>query len=64
MTDEATTLPKVLERLRRLEDMEEIRRLYVDYGQHLDAGEYDEYAELFRAAREAPAHASAACRRS
>lgn len=37
----------VLSRLRRLEDLEEIRRLYVDYGRHLDAGDAAGYASLF-----------------
>jgi uncharacterized protein (TIGR02246 family) len=35
------------ERLRRLEDLEEIRTLYVDYGRHLDSGDPDAYASLF-----------------
>ena len=35
------------ERLRRLEDLEEIRQLFVDYGHHLDHGEFAEYAALF-----------------
>lgn len=34
-------------RLRRLEDLEEIRRLYVDYGRHLDDGDPHAYAQLF-----------------
>lgn len=34
-------------RLRRLEDLEEIRQLFVDYGHHLDAGDVEAYAELF-----------------
>ena len=34
-------------RLRRLEDLEEIRQLFVDYGRHLDAGDVDAYAALF-----------------
>jgi uncharacterized protein (TIGR02246 family) len=34
-------------RLRRLEDLEEIRQLFVDYGRHLDAGDVEAYAELF-----------------
>jgi uncharacterized protein (TIGR02246 family) len=34
-------------RLRRLEDLEEIRRLFVDYGRHLDAGDVEAYASLF-----------------
>lgn len=35
------------ERVRRLEDLEEIRQLFVDYGRYLDAGNVDAYAELF-----------------
>ncbi len=34
-------------RLRRLEDLEEIRQLFVDYGRHLDAGDVEAYADLF-----------------
>jgi ketosteroid isomerase-like protein len=34
-------------RLRRLEDLEEIKTLYVDYGRHLDSGDADAYASLF-----------------
>ena len=34
-------------RLRRLEDLEEIRQLFVDYGRHLDAGDVQAYAALF-----------------
>lgn len=37
------------ERLRRLEDRDEIHQLFVDYGQHLDAGDFAAYAELFAA---------------
>src|SRR5579884_2515338 len=34
-------------RLGRLEDLEAIRQLFVDYGHHLDRGDLDAYAELF-----------------
>jgi uncharacterized protein (TIGR02246 family) len=34
-------------RLQRLEDLEAIRQLFVDYGHHLDHGDLDGYAELF-----------------
>jgi len=34
-------------RLRRMEDLEEIRQLFVDYGRHLDAGDVEAYASLF-----------------
>jgi uncharacterized protein (TIGR02246 family) len=35
------------ERLRRLEDLEEIRQLFIDYGHYLDAGDLEAYAALF-----------------
>jgi uncharacterized protein (TIGR02246 family) len=35
------------DRLKQLEDLEEIRRLYIDYGRHLDAGDPVAYAALF-----------------
>jgi uncharacterized protein (TIGR02246 family) len=38
---------ELAERLKRLEDMDEIRQLYIDYGRHLDAGEPVAYAALF-----------------
>ncbi|HVV30855.1 MAG TPA: nuclear transport factor 2 family protein [Mycobacteriales bacterium] len=34
-------------RLRRLEDLQEIGQLFVDYGRHLDRGDFDSYAALF-----------------
>lgn len=34
-------------RLRTLEDLMEIHQLFVDYGMHLDAGRFDDYAQLF-----------------
>lgn len=34
-------------RLRRLEDLEEIRQLFVDYGHLLDLGDFAAYARLF-----------------
>jgi len=37
----------VEQRLRRLEDLEEIRRLLEEYARCLDAGEHAAYAELF-----------------
>ena len=37
----------VLSRLRRLEDLEDIRQLFVDYSRHLDAGDVEAYADLF-----------------
>ncbi len=46
MLDEMS-LHELAARVRHLEDMDEIRRLYLDYGQHLDAGDVDAYAELF-----------------
>jgi hypothetical protein len=35
------------ERLKRLEDLEEIRALYIDYGRYLDSSEVAPYAMLF-----------------
>ena len=35
------------DRLRRLEDLEAIRQLFIDYGHHLDRGDVASYAELF-----------------
>jgi uncharacterized protein (TIGR02246 family) len=35
------------ERLQRLEDLQAIHQLFVDYGRHLDAGDVDAYASLF-----------------
>lgn len=40
-------MTSVEERLRRVEDVLEIQQLFVDYGAHLDAGRFDEYAALF-----------------
>lgn len=34
-------------RLRRLEDLSAIHQLFVDYGHHLDAGDFAAYADLF-----------------
>ena len=35
------------DRLQRLEDIQEIHQLFVDYGLYLDAGALDDYAKLF-----------------
>jgi uncharacterized protein (TIGR02246 family) len=35
------------ERLRRLEDLAEIQQLFIDYGRHLDRGDFAAYAALF-----------------
>lgn len=45
--DNDAALGHIRERLSRLEDIEEIRTLYVDYGRHLDAGDAVAYASLF-----------------
>ena len=37
----------LLRRLRRMEDIEEIRKVYVAYGRHLDDGDAAAYASLF-----------------
>ncbi len=42
--DEQVTMA---ERLQRLEDLEEIRQLFVDYGHHLDSGNFAAYGGLF-----------------
>lgn len=34
-------------RVRRLEDLLAIQQLFVDYGNHLDAGDFEAYANLF-----------------
>jgi uncharacterized protein (TIGR02246 family) len=34
-------------RLRRLEDLQAINQLFIDYGEHLDSGDFDAYADLF-----------------
>ena len=35
------------DRVQRLEDILEIQRLFIDYGHHLDAGDFEAYASLF-----------------
>jgi 3-phenylpropionate/cinnamic acid dioxygenase small subunit len=35
------------DRLQRLEDLEEIRQLFIDYGHYLDSGEFASYGGLF-----------------
>jgi uncharacterized protein (TIGR02246 family) len=35
------------QRLQRLEDRDAIHQLFIDYGRHLDAGDWDSYASLF-----------------
>ncbi len=35
------------DRLRRLEDLQAIQQLFIDYGRHLDAGDFPAYAALF-----------------
>ena len=34
-------------RLQRLEDLQAINQLFIDYGEHLDAGDFEAYAQLF-----------------
>ncbi len=34
-------------RLQRLEDLQAIQQLFIDYGPHLDAGDVEAYADLF-----------------
>ena len=38
---------ELLRRLQRMEDIEEIRKIYVAYGRHLDDGDAAAYASLF-----------------
>lgn len=45
--DDATELAALRARLQRLEDLEEIRQLYNDYGRHLDECDFTSYAQLF-----------------
>ena len=48
MIDDArTTVAALSERLRRLEDLQEIQQLFFDYGHHLDHGDFAAYAALF-----------------
>jgi ketosteroid isomerase-like protein len=35
------------DRIRRIEDLLEIQQLFIDYGEHLDSGDFDAYARLF-----------------
>ena len=34
-------------RLQRLEDLQAINQLFIDYGEHLDAGDFEAYSRLF-----------------
>ena len=40
-------MPEIEARLRHLEDLMEIHRLFIDYGALLDAGDVEGYSELF-----------------
>ncbi len=44
MTENQTAMA---DRLQRLEDLEEIRQLFVDYGHYLDSGDFAAYGGLF-----------------
>ena len=35
------------DRLQRLEDLAAIQQLFIDYGEHLDSGDFEAYAQLF-----------------
>jgi uncharacterized protein (TIGR02246 family) len=35
------------DRVRRLEDLQAIHQLFIDYGEHLDAGDFEAFAQLF-----------------
>jgi hypothetical protein len=41
------TLDELAARLKRLEDISEINQLFIDYGRHLDDGNFAGYAALF-----------------
>lgn len=43
----STDTTELLARLQRLEDLQEIHQLFVDYGAFLDAGDLEGYASLF-----------------
>jgi uncharacterized protein (TIGR02246 family) len=40
-------MSRIEERIQLLEDREAIHQLFIDYGRHLDAGNWDAYASLF-----------------
>jgi uncharacterized protein (TIGR02246 family) len=44
MTDPTGALE---DRLRRLEDLQAIQQLFIDYGEHLDVGDFESYSQLF-----------------
>ena len=46
-TDHAEPLSRLEARVQRTEDLLEIHQLFIDYGRHLDAGRFAEYARLF-----------------
>ena len=41
------TIERLDARVRRLEDVQAIHQLFIDHGEHLDAGDFDAFAELF-----------------
>ena len=45
--DAFQALSELSETVKRLQDLDEIRQLYIDYGRHLDAGDPVAYAALF-----------------
>jgi hypothetical protein len=47
MTSAERDKDDVQERVRRLEDLEEIRQLFIDYGHHLDRGDFAAHSQLF-----------------
>jgi uncharacterized protein (TIGR02246 family) len=42
-----TDVEELERRLQRLEDLAEIQQLFIDYGRHLDRGDFGAYAALF-----------------
>jgi uncharacterized protein (TIGR02246 family) len=45
--DALQALSELSEKVKELQDLNEIRQLYIDYGRHLDAGDPVAYAALF-----------------
>lgn len=45
MSDGATA--DLERRVQRLEDLQAINQLFIDYGEHLDAGDFEAFAQLF-----------------
>lgn len=46
-SNQDTQLPAMQQRIQQLEDQEQIRRVLIEYGEHLDSRDYAAYAALF-----------------